>query len=354
MARIRTIKPEFWTDEKIVQLPYEARLLFIGLWNFADDDGRLFEEPERIKMQVMPGDDVDADLLIDLLVAVGLCDRYMLEGGKTALVISNFSQHQKISHKTASRIPLENSRKLQITPAMRRGIATKYGCKPGDDHAATCYYCGNPGSMRWWALRNGKPSSWVSFSGLEMDHFVSEHQGGSHGVENLVLACRECNRSKGTSHGIDFSSRNFQSAPENSGGLTHGKERKGSNNSLTPAHEPEPDHRSTAEPHGDTPFGMHLEWEPDQRALKAYATRAGIPLAAFTPEATSGFVLYHDSKGEAKTEREWVSSLVNWIKRDIANAAAAQSRTGNVRRLPARQSAVDDDDFHATGWLGGE
>ena len=28
MARIRTIKPEFWTDEKIVQLPFEARLLF--------------------------------------------------------------------------------------------------------------------------------------------------------------------------------------------------------------------------------------------------------------------------------------------------------------------------------------
>ena len=32
MPRIRTIKPEFWTDEKIIELSLPARLLFIGLW----------------------------------------------------------------------------------------------------------------------------------------------------------------------------------------------------------------------------------------------------------------------------------------------------------------------------------
>ena len=30
MARIRTIKPDFWTDEKVVELSAFARLLFIG------------------------------------------------------------------------------------------------------------------------------------------------------------------------------------------------------------------------------------------------------------------------------------------------------------------------------------
>ena len=39
MARIRTIKPEFWIDDVIVELPFETRLLFIGIWNFADDAG---------------------------------------------------------------------------------------------------------------------------------------------------------------------------------------------------------------------------------------------------------------------------------------------------------------------------
>jgi hypothetical protein len=44
MARIRTIKPEFWTDEKIVECSFEARLMFIGMFNFADDKGNLVRE----------------------------------------------------------------------------------------------------------------------------------------------------------------------------------------------------------------------------------------------------------------------------------------------------------------------
>ena len=39
MARIRTIKPEFWTSEQVVDCSPTARLLFIGLWNFCDDGG---------------------------------------------------------------------------------------------------------------------------------------------------------------------------------------------------------------------------------------------------------------------------------------------------------------------------
>lgn len=39
MARIRTIKPEFWTAEQVMELSRDARLLFIGMWNFCDDAG---------------------------------------------------------------------------------------------------------------------------------------------------------------------------------------------------------------------------------------------------------------------------------------------------------------------------
>ena len=45
MARIRTIKLEFWEDEKLAKLPVHARLLFIGTWNFADDNGALLANP---------------------------------------------------------------------------------------------------------------------------------------------------------------------------------------------------------------------------------------------------------------------------------------------------------------------
>lgn len=56
MARIRTIKPEFWTSEQVVECSTNARLLFIGLWNFCDDRGVHPASVKRIKMEVFPGD----------------------------------------------------------------------------------------------------------------------------------------------------------------------------------------------------------------------------------------------------------------------------------------------------------
>ena len=39
MARIRTVKPEFWTSEQVAECTPIARLAFIGIWNFCDDNG---------------------------------------------------------------------------------------------------------------------------------------------------------------------------------------------------------------------------------------------------------------------------------------------------------------------------
>jgi len=61
MARIRTVKPEFWTSEQVMDLSVIARLLFIGLWNFCDDAGRAPWKPRQIKAQIYPGDDLKAE-----------------------------------------------------------------------------------------------------------------------------------------------------------------------------------------------------------------------------------------------------------------------------------------------------
>jgi len=45
MARIRTIKPEFWTDGDMFKLSRDARLFYIGLWNFCDDNGVIEHDP---------------------------------------------------------------------------------------------------------------------------------------------------------------------------------------------------------------------------------------------------------------------------------------------------------------------
>lgn len=105
MARIRTIKPEFWTDEKIVECSIPARLLFIGLFNFADDNGCLVHSPKRIKMQVFPADTVDCEPLITELITHGLLMEYSVSDHRY-LFIKGFSTHQKINRPSKTSIPL--------------------------------------------------------------------------------------------------------------------------------------------------------------------------------------------------------------------------------------------------------
>ena len=83
MARIRTIKPEFWEDEKIGRLPIPCRLFFIGCWNFADDFGCIKGNAALLKSQIFPYDEnlrvsevkkwidalVDARMLIPIIHA---------------------------------------------------------------------------------------------------------------------------------------------------------------------------------------------------------------------------------------------------------------------------------------------
>jgi hypothetical protein len=50
VARIRSIKPEYWADQDLAeQVSRDARLLYIGLWNLADEHGRLRGDPRYIK-----------------------------------------------------------------------------------------------------------------------------------------------------------------------------------------------------------------------------------------------------------------------------------------------------------------
>lgn len=102
MARIRTIKPEFWTSEQVVNCSIPARLLFIGMWNFADDSGVLPASVQRLKMQVLPGDDVSLESVREMmkeLVNNGLVREYDVNG-KVYWQITGFVYHQRIDQPT--------------------------------------------------------------------------------------------------------------------------------------------------------------------------------------------------------------------------------------------------------------
>jgi hypothetical protein len=105
MARIRTIKPEFFTSEDVVTLSPLARLFYVALWCEADREGRLSWKPKTLKMRYLPGDSCDIDALSSELVEVGMIVLYEVDGRQYA-EIPSFKRHQVINNKEAeSSIP---------------------------------------------------------------------------------------------------------------------------------------------------------------------------------------------------------------------------------------------------------
>ena len=117
MARIRTLKPEFWTDEKVVAISPLARLLFIGMWNFVDDYGRGEYSPARLKMQILPADPADINDLLAEISGKLLINVYTI-GGKEYFEVCGFSKHQKLDHRTPSKFPepTKSAELHQFTP----------------------------------------------------------------------------------------------------------------------------------------------------------------------------------------------------------------------------------------------
>ncbi len=93
MARARNIKPSFFSNEDLVELSFECRLLFIGLWVLADREGRVEYRPKRIKMEIFPADSVDVATCIASLSGSGFVRVYEANGVKV-VQIENFIKHQ--------------------------------------------------------------------------------------------------------------------------------------------------------------------------------------------------------------------------------------------------------------------
>lgn len=103
MARIRSIKPELWTDDEFTECSLSARLLFIALWNFATDHGVLPDKPRQLKMQCLPADTIDVDPLITELIEHDFLIRRHAPNGDKVLVIRTFDKNQVINRKTPGR-----------------------------------------------------------------------------------------------------------------------------------------------------------------------------------------------------------------------------------------------------------
>ena len=107
MARIRSIKPEFWTSEQVMGLSLPARLTFIGLLNFCDDAGNHPASNVVLKAKVFPSDALDTGAVqgwTGELLRAGLVAVYEA-GGHDYWHVTGWFRHQKIERPTPPRYP---------------------------------------------------------------------------------------------------------------------------------------------------------------------------------------------------------------------------------------------------------
>lgn len=187
MARARNIKPGFFKNEVLAEMPPETRLLFIGLWTLADREGRLEDRPKRINAELFAFDSFNVDSMLNRLRDDGFLIRYEANGSRY-IQITNFVKHQDPHYRErASEIPapdghLNHIVATGVTRTQRARILERDGYK--------CQQCG-------------------SIEHLCIDHILPVSRGGDSSDENLQVLCLPCNTKKGNS--IDSTSNRYPS-----------------------------------------------------------------------------------------------------------------------------------------------
>ena len=117
MARIRTIKPDFFTSGDILNLSLLARLLYIGLWCEADREGRMTWNPRTFKMRYLPAETCKIEKVCAELTDAGL----VIEYGPGFAYIPTFALHQHVNpRESESRLPApseELTRQARVSDA---------------------------------------------------------------------------------------------------------------------------------------------------------------------------------------------------------------------------------------------
>lgn len=122
MARSRILKPGFFCNEQLSELPFEDRLCFAGLWTLADRDGRLEDRPKRIKAALFPWDDVDMPAMLSSLAALGFIDRYTV-GDVAIIQVVSFAKHQNPhTREQSSELPAKTQSPEKAVPSPEKAV----------------------------------------------------------------------------------------------------------------------------------------------------------------------------------------------------------------------------------------
>jgi len=103
MARIRSVKPDFFRHEGLQDLEIAnpgsySMMVFAGLWGHCDSKGRFEWRPRQLKLDILPFLPFDMAATLDILERAGMVKRYSVDG-KEYGEVPTFAKHQRLSGK---------------------------------------------------------------------------------------------------------------------------------------------------------------------------------------------------------------------------------------------------------------
>lgn len=106
MARIRTIKPEFWKHEDLSALPEITHMLAAALLGYSDDEGYFNANPALVKSECLPlrESSVSTQDSLRQLADIGYIRLGKGKDGKRYGMVVKFDEHQRVNRPTPSKI----------------------------------------------------------------------------------------------------------------------------------------------------------------------------------------------------------------------------------------------------------
>lgn len=132
MARIRSIKPEFWDSPGTAKASLRARLLYIAMWNWADDWGIGDANPKRLLGFAFPSDEsseVEPRNFRHLAVEVAECFDviWYQADGRDYYAIPSWETHQRTEKRAQRRNITPDQRKCLLYAAVSENPSLDLG-----------------------------------------------------------------------------------------------------------------------------------------------------------------------------------------------------------------------------------
>ena len=178
--RNRILKKEFWCDEKVIELTPVERLLFLGMTNFADDEGIQVYSAKGLKAKVFPADSISVSVIENGLAKMEELGLIEFGNGRTLIRIKNWKLHQKINRPYPSKfdfIEESDNHSMSIHTSFNEHSSPNNKNNNKNNNKKKKKNKDNPNFLVFWNLyprKIGKPKALLKLESILNDYSIED------------------------------------------------------------------------------------------------------------------------------------------------------------------------------------